>query len=307
MKRKIKVLITGAKGFVGSNLTVFLKSKNCKVFSFGKDNFNLLNLSQIQKKIKNIKPDYVVHCASKSGGVKYNLDYPATIFHENFAMLTNLFLALKKTKVKKLILLCNSCIYSSSIKGRFREEQLFYGEPDRSSLSTSFSKLGFIIGAKANKFENKLNSTCLIIPNLYGPKDNFKDENAHFISSIIKKIYQAKLKRKKFVNLWGSGKEIRDTLFVEDLCKAIYKIIKINKNIDVINISNGSGYTIKKYSEIIKSILDKRIKLRWSQNFSGVKRKVLNNNKMLKIMRWKPKTNISLGLTKTINWYINNR
>ena len=216
-------------------------------------------------------------------------------------------MALKKTKVKKLILLCNSCIYSSSIKGRFREEQLFYGEPDRSSLSTSFSKLGFIIGAKANKFENKLNSTCLIIPNLYGPKDNFKDENAHFISSIIKKIYKAKLKRKRFVNLWGSGKEIRDTLFVEDLCEAIYKIIKVNKNIDVINISNGTGYTIEKYSEIIKSILDKRIKLRWSRNLSGVKRKVLNNNKMLKIMRWKPKTNISLGLTKTINWYINNR
>ena len=57
----------------------------------------------------------------------------------------------------------------------------------------------------------------------------------------------------------------------------------------------------------LKSILDKRIKLRWSRNLSGVKRKVLNNNKMLKIMRWKPKTNISLGLTKTINWYINNR
>ena len=138
-------------------------------------------------------------------------------------------------------------------------------------------------------------------------KDNFKDENAHFISSIIKKIYKAKLKRKRFVNLWGSGKEIRDTLFVEDLCEAIYKIIKVNKNIDVINISNGTGYTIEKYSEIIKSILDKRIKLRWSRNLSGVKRKVLNNNKMLKIMRWKPKTNISLGLTKTINWYINNR
>ncbi len=307
MKRKTKVLITGAKGFVGSNLTVFLKSKNFKVFSLGKNNFNLLKLGQIQKKIKNIKPDYVVHCASKSGGVKYNLDYPATIFHENFAMLTNLFLALKKIKVKKLILLCNSCIYSSSIKGRFREEQLFYGEPDRSSLSTSFSKLGFIIGAKANKFENKLDSTCLIIPNLYGPKDNFEDENAHFISSIIKKIYKAKLKRKRFVNLWGSGKEIRDTLFIDDLCEAIFKVINLKKNIEVINISSGFGYSIKSYAEIIKNILNKNIRIKWSRNLSGVKRKVLDNSKMRKLMKWKPKTNINAGLEKTINWYLENK
>ncbi len=222
-------------------------------------------------------------------------------------MLSNLFKSAENLKINRIILLCNSCVYSPQIKRKYKESDLFKGEPDASSLATGFSKLGFIVGARVNSLENNYKTTNIILPNLYGPHDNFKNENSHFIASIIKKIFNAKKAGKKILTLWGSGNEVRDTLYVTDVAKAIEKILFTKKKVEVLNVSNSREMKIKQYVNYVQKIFRSKIKIKWSEKYSGASKKVLDNKKLIKTINWLPEEGIESGLKKTIDWYLKNR
>lgn len=300
-----KILITGSQGFLGKNLLNFLKKKNLHVVGDGKK-FDLKNIKETKKLFYKSKPDIVIHCAGKTGGVSYTSKYPATILRENIKINSNIFEIASSFQIKKLILIGASCVYPDKKNIKLSEKLMFNGPFHPSVEAYGFWKLSQIITMNAYKKEFDLNSFCIIFPNIYGPGDDFKSKNSHVIGALINKFFDAKKKKKSFVNCLGTGDEIRDCIYIDDAVSAIHKIINKKFNFNYINISTGKGFKIKFLAKLIKKKINYKGEITWenlknkSANF-----KILDVKNMKKKLEWFPKYNLSKGLDKTIRWYKN--
>ena len=305
-KIKKKYLIIGSKGFLGSNLYLLLKKKNEIVYGDNKK-YDLKKINNVLRLFENIKPDVVINCAGKTGGVEFTNSFPSTILEENIRINSNIFEVSKIFKVKRLILIGASCMYPEKKNGKFKEENLFFGPMHKSVEAYGFWKLSQIVFMNAYKKQFKLNSFCLIFPNIYGPGDKFQNKSSHVIAALIRKFYMAKKNNYKFVNLLGTGQEIRDSIYIDDAVNVIYKILKRSFRFGYLNASSGESFSIKTLAEKIKKKISYKGLIKWEKNKTkSANYKILSTEKIKKKINWEPKFNLTKGLNKTIEWYIQN-
>jgi len=316
-KKKIKIFITGHKGMVGSSLINFLKKKSFgKILYASRSILNLENSVKVDSFIKKHKPDVIVNCAGKVGGILANSTYPTEFLNENILIQTNLIKSAYKNNIIHFINLGSSCIYPKFSKQPIKEKYLLSGSLEKTNEAYAIAK---IVGLKLCEYYNKQFKTTyltLMPCNLYGPNDNFDLQNSHFIPALIKKIVKAKKFNNKYVEIWGTGKPKREIMHVDDLSSAIFFIInkKISndkillsylKNNSMINIGSGNEYSIKQFASKIIQIVNAKSKLKFNKNFpDGTLRKILNI-KFINKMGWKSNITLNRGLKNTIKWYIN--
>ena len=302
--KKNKILILGSTGFFGSNFCRKLEEKKIEFSTLTKNQCDLLNYETSFKKIKKINPSIIFNFAGKVGGIDFNINKPAEIIFNNVKITLNLFQISSKLNIKRLVNIGSSCSYPDTKFSDLKEKKLFTGPLHPTVEAYGFWKLLSIVATKSYNKQTKLNSLNIIFPSLYGPFDKFDKVNSHVVSSLIVKFLEAKKKNKEFVKCWGNGKPVREFLFIEDACEALIEICKSYNNIEPINIGIGKGYSVKKIAKIIKKLSSYNGEILWDKNMSnGAMKKVLNNEKMMKIIKWRGKTEIELGIAKTISWY----
>ena len=296
----------------------FLKKKNFKnIITVSRNKLNLNDQIKVDKFIKEKKPNIIINCAGKVGGIWANSHYPVEFLDENILIQMNLIKSAYKNKIKHLINLGSSCIYPKNSKQPIKEEYLLSGQLEKTNEAYALAK---IVGLKACEYYNKQYGTSYltVMPcNLYGPNDNFDLKNSHFIPALIKKFVQSKKNKKQEVEIWGSGRPKREIMYVDDIASAIFFIIKkkiskdkflINylKKESVINVGSDTEYTIKKIAQIISKTINNKSKLRFNRKYpDGTPRKILNN-KVIKKLGWRPKISLTKGLNKTLEWYYKN-
>ena len=316
--KKLKVFITGHNGMVGSSLCGFLKRQNFKnIITISRNKLNLSDQVKVEKFIRKIKPDVIINCAGKVGGIWANSHYPVEFLEENISIQMNLIKAAYRHKVQHFINLGSSCIYPKKSKQPIKEEYLLSGQLENTNEAYAIAK---IVGLKACEYYNKQYGTSYltIMPcNLYGPNDNFDLKNSHFIPALIKKFIQSNKNKKQEVEIWGSGNPKREVMYVEDIASAIFFIMKkkilkdkilINylKKESVINVGSDIEYTIKKIAKIISKTTNNKSKLKFNRKYpDGTPRKILDN-RMIKKLGWRPKVSLLEGLNKTLDWYYKN-
>jgi len=316
-KKKIKIFITGHKGMVGSSLFNYLKIKNFgKLLCASRSALNLENSVKVDNFIKKYKPDVIVNCAGKVGGILANSIYPTEFLNENILIQTNLIKSAYKNNISHFINLGSSCIYPKYSKQPIKEKYLLSGSLEKTNEAYAIAK---IVGLKLCEYYNKQFNTSFLtlMPcNLYGPNDNFNLQNSHFIPALISKIVKAKELKNKFVEIWGTGKPKREIMHVDDLSSAIFFIInkKISndkrlmnylKKTSLINIGSGNEYSIKQFASKIIQIVNGKLKLKFNKNFpDGTLRKVLDT-KFINKLGWKSNIKLDKGLKNTIDWYVN--
>ena len=204
--RKCKIFVAGHNGMVGNALLRYFESKGIKdVIFVSKKKLNLLNAIKVENFIKLKKPDIIINCAGRVGGILANSTYPVEFLNENILIQLNLINSAYKNKVKHFINLGSSCIYPKNSKQPIKENYLLSSELEKTNEAYALAK---IIGLKACSFLNQQHKTSYItlMPcNLYGPNDNFNIKNSHFIPALIKKFIESKNNKKKNVEIWGSG------------------------------------------------------------------------------------------------------
>ena len=218
----------------------------------------------------------------------------------------NTFFLAKKFKVKKILYLASSCIYPKNAKNPLNTNSIMTDELESTNQSYAISKLTGIEFCKSLREEFNINSIAVIPSTIYGPGDNFEDDNAHVISSLIRKFYNAKINNQKIITLWGTGKPIRDFIYLDDLVDSlIYIMLKYNDT-KPINVSSGEPINIKKLANHIKKIVNFDVKILFDNNYpDGTPIKILNT-KNLKKIGWKPKITTLKGLKATYKWYLKN-
>ena len=221
MKRNDKIYVAGHKGMVGSAIVRALEKK-------GHNNLVLKSHAEldltVQQDVQNFfneeKPDVVFLAAAKVGGIGANIANPVSFLMDNIIIQHNVINSAFDADVEKLIFLGSSCIYPTKAKQPLKEEYLLTGPLEPTNEGYALSK---IVGLKACEYYNKeygTNYIGVMPPNLYGINDNFDLKTAHVVASLIKKMHLAKVNNEPQVEIWGSGNQYRELMFVDDMADA---------------------------------------------------------------------------------------
>ena len=306
------VFVAGHNGMVGSAVVKsLLKSGYSKIILKSRSELDLTNQSETENFFKNSKPDIVILCAAKVGGILANNNYKADFIYENIMIGANIVGACKNHNVKKLINLGSSCIYPKHANIPIKEEELLNGQLESTNEPYAVAKIATLKMCESYYYQYGSNFYSLMPCNLYGPNDNFDLDSSHVLPALIHKVHLAKKNSSKSVTAWGTGNPLREFLYSEDLADAIVFCLE---NIDAIDIySQGISHLNCGSNEEISILnllnkIKKIIKYKGDIIFDkskpdGVFRKKMNNDKIFNLGFF-PKTSIDEGLKKTYDLFL---
>ena len=304
VNKNSKIFIAGHNGMLGSSILRILREKKYKkIITINRSKLDLRDQNSVKNFFKIKKPDVVIIAAAKVGGIKANMNFPANFINDNLQIQSNLILNSFNFRVKKLIFFGSSCIYPNNIKEKIKEDQIMAGPLEQSNESYSIAKIAGIKMIQSLNKQYKTNYISLMPCNLFGPNDNYDLNNSHFLPALIKKIYLASKKKKnKIVKLWGTGKPLREVLYVDEVASACEYFLRKKKSSDLINIGSQIEMTIRDYAFKIRNKIDHTVLIKFDKNkkMDGVKRKKLDIS-LAKKNGWMAKMNFSKALDKTIN------
>ncbi len=291
---------------VGSAIVRYLKKKNYKnLITINRKKLDLEDQLKVKKFIKKQKIEIVIHCAAKVGGIRSNSTYKADFISKNLSMQNNIIIGSYEAKIKRLIFLGSSCIYPRECPQPIKEEYFLSGKLEDTNRPYAIAKIAGVEMCKSFNEQYGTKYQSVMPSNLYGPNDNYDLNNSHFIPALIRKIYQAKVKKKKQIKLWGTGKPKREVTYVDDVADGVILLIKSKNKEFLINIGSGFEKTISEYAKIIANHLDYRGKVIFDQNryLDGTPRKIVSSKKIKKL-GWKAKTDFDKGLKIAINDFL---
>jgi len=296
----MKIFLAGHKGLVGSAIYRKLKQKNYKnIIIADKKKLNLLNQIEVFNFLKKNKPQVVIIAAARVGGIYANSTYGGNFIYENLQIQNNLIHSSYMNNIKNLIFLGSSCIYPKFSKQPIKEDYLLTGKLEETNEPYAVAKIAGIKMCEAYNKQYKTNYKCLMPANTYGPNDSYDLMNSHFFPALIHKAHLSKIKKKKFLEVWGSGQPYRELIYVDDVADAC--VFFMNKKIKdtLINIGTGKDMRIKEFAKFVLKKLNLNIKIKFNVSKpDGVKRKVLDVSKAKKY-GWVAKTTLSDGFNAT--------
>jgi len=314
IKKSAKIYIAGHNGMVGSAIWRSLES-NGYTNLIGKTSMelDLRNQAQVEAIFEKEKPEFVFLAAAKVGGILANDTYRAEFIYDNLQIQNNVIHQSYVHGVKKLLFLGSSCIYPKNCPQPMKEEYLLNGELEQTNEPYAIAKIAGIKMCENYNRQYGTNFMSVMPTNLYGPNDNYDLESSHVIPAIIRKIHEAKKSNSPFVEVWGSGKPIREFLHVDDLANACIFILEnidakgiYSQDISQINIGSGKEISIKEVVSLISKVVGYKggIKYDFSKP-DGTMRKLLDSSRVHSF-GWKSSTDLIDGLSMTYDWFLKN-
>lgn len=305
MNKVEKIYIAGHTGLLGAVILNTLRNAGYNnIITMPHKELDLTKQLDVEDFFKRTRPQYVILCAAKVGGIQANISYPAEFIYENTAIQTNIIHSAYIYGVKKLLYFASACTYPRNCPQPMKEEYLLSGYLESTNEPYAVAKISGLKMCQAYNKQYGTNFICAIPTNIYGPGDNFNEDDSHVISALIKKFYEAKLNRNPTVVIWGSGNPIRDFIYVDDLADASLFLMDNYNSSGCINISSGKGISIREIGYMIKEIVGYNGEIVFdSDKPDGMAKKVLDASK-LKELGWELKTSIREGLKKTYEWYM---
>lgn len=289
-------IITGASGMVGTACRSVLPDAFC------------LSRKQFHDLSYEIRDKSVIHLAARVGGIKSNMDYMADFYRENSIINEKILDYAHRGKAKKVVSLLSTCVYPDApfIDYPLTEQQLHLGPPHDSNFAYAYAKRMVDVMSRAYRQQYGCNFITAIPNNLYGENDNFDLENSHVIPALIRKVWEAKVNYKNYIECWGDGAPLREFTYAEDIAKILAFLLENYNEPEPINIGNTEEYSIKELVDIICKQLDYNGEIIWQiDKPSGQHRKPSCNKKLIDL-GWKKEyyTSLEEGLKKTCDWFI---
>jgi GDP-L-fucose synthase len=308
MSKDAKIYIAGHTGLVGSAIVRQLQSQGyTNIITKTHEQLDLTREDKVEIFFAIERPKYVFVCAAKVGGIYANNTYPVDFIMTNVQISTNLIKYAHKFNVQKLLYLGSSCIYPKNCQQPIKEEYLLSGALESTNEPYAIAK---IMGIKMCQAYNKQYSTNYITAmpcSLFGQEDNFNPNNSHLIPGIIQRMHNAKINNIDTVEIWGSGKPLREFMYVDDMANAcVFLMNNYNEN-EIINVGIGKDLTIRDIAHMIKDVVGYNGNLYFDESKpDGTFRKVLDTSK-LNDLGWKSQIKFKDGLKMIYDWYLQNK
>ncbi|MGV8983505.1 GDP-L-fucose synthase family protein [Clostridium sp.] len=305
MEKNSKIYVAGHRGLVGSAIVRNLKEKGyTNIIGKTHSELDLMNQQAVRSFFEAEKPEYVFQAAAKVGGIGANSTYPADFIYENMEMQNNIIKAAHDFRVTKLLFLGSSCIYPKNCVQPIKEEYLLSGYLEPTNEGYAIAKIAGLKMCQFFKREYGDNFISCMPTNLYGPNDNYDLNNSHVMPALIRKFHEAKVNNEPVVEVWGSGKPLREFLYVDDMADACVFLMENYDGEEHVNVGTGKELTIGELAEIIKGVVGFCGELRFnSEKPDGTMRKLLDVSK-LESTGWKYKVELLDGIKDAYNWFI---
>ena len=307
MQNNTKIYIAGHRGMVGSAIKRELESAGYNnIIGRTSRELDLRDQNAVNNLIKTEKPDVIIDAAARVGGILANSEFPYQFLMENMQIQNNLIHAAIQNDTEKFIFLGSSCIYPKFAPQPIKEDYLLTDSLEPTNEWYAIAKISGVKLCEAVRKQYGKDFVSLMPTNLYGPFDNFDLRTSHVLPAMIRKFHEAKQSGHADVVLWGSGKPMREFLYVEDLAKAVIFAVENKLPDNLYNVGTGTDLTIKELAETIQEIVGHQGKIVWDDTKpDGTPRKLLDVSKMNKL-GWKAETELHQGIEKTYKWFLEN-
>jgi len=313
---KRKVYVAGHLGMVGSAICrQLLQNDSIKLITATRNQLDLTCQISVFDFFKNTEIDEVFLAAAKVVGIFANNTYPAEYIYNNIIIQTNVINAAHKANIQKILFLGSSCIYPKNAKQPMSEDTLLSGTLEPTNEPYAIAKIAGIKICESFNRQYGRDYRSVMPSNLYGPGDSFHPENSHVVPALIRRFHEAKVKNKRDVIVWGSGKPMREFLHVNDMASGSIHVMNLENKIykkntkpmlSHINIGTGLENSIEDLTKIIKKVVGYEGNILWDiSKPDGSKRKLMDIS-LITSLGWKPKTKLEDGIKDSYQWYLNN-
>jgi len=307
-----KIYIAGHTGMVGSAITRELEKRGYKnLLLKNYPGLDLKRQDEVEKFFNTEKPEVVIVAAAKVGGILANNTYRADFIYDNLMIEANIIHNSYTAGVEKLIFLGSSCIYPKLAPQPLKEEYLLSDYLEFTNEPYAIAKIAGIKLCENYYRQYGSNFYSVMPTNMYGPNDNFDLNTSHVLPAFIRKFHEAKEKVEKEVVIWGTGKPLREFLYVDDLADAIIFLMEnvnaedlYEKGITHLNIGTGKDISIDNLANLISEIVGYKGSINHDTSKpDGTPRKLLDVSR-INSLGWRYKTELQEGIDKTYNWFL---
>lgn len=306
MEKSSKILILGGHGLLGSSLRkVFEEAGFSQILTPNRQELDLLNQEQTLSYFQDSKPDYILMCAAKVGGIRANNEYRADFILENLAIEVNTMRAALECGIQNFVFIGSSCIYPKNCPQPIKEEYLLTGELEITNEPFAVAKIAGVKMAESIQKQYGKNYFTVMPTSMYGENDNFDLDDSHVIPGLIARLDRAIKNGDSEFSIWGTGKALREFIYVEDMAKAILFLLQSDLKIpSLINIGVSEDITIADLASMIAQKMGYTGKLVYdTARPDGTIRKLLDSSKISEL-GWKPEVSLSEGIDRVIKSYL---
>jgi GDP-L-fucose synthase len=305
MHKDAKIFVAGHRGMAGEAIVRRLQQGGYDhIVLRTPQQLDLLDQRAVHQFMDEERPEYVFMAAAHGGGIYANNNYRADFMYENTMLAANVIHAAYKAGVPRLMFLGSSCVYPRECPRPIKEEYLLTGTLETTHEPYALAK---ITGIKLCESFNRQYGTryLSVMPaSLYGPNDNFDLRTGHVLPSLVRKMHEARLRREKYVTVWGTGQVRREFLHVDDLADACVFLMELEASSGLFNVGTGLDITVRGLADMIQGIVGFRGDLRFDASQpDGMPRKLLDVTKLQRF-GWKPRHGLREGIESTYQWYL---
>ncbi|NOQ81340.1 MAG: NAD-dependent epimerase/dehydratase family protein [Methylophaga sp.] len=311
---KTNIFVAGHQGMVGSAIVRQLRNDPANhLITAARNELDLSNQKAVNEFFIQNDIDQVYLAAAKVGGIHANNEYPAEFIYENLMIEANIIHAAHQNNVQKLLFLGSSCIYPKLAEQPMKEKALLTGALESTNEPYAIAKIAGIKLCESYNRQYGRDYRSVMPSNLYGSGDNFHPENSHVIPALIRRFHEAKKNNDSKVTVWGTGKPMREFLYVDDMAEGSVFIMNLGNKVyseetqpmlSHINIGSGTDCTIRELVEIICTVIGYQGEVEFDiTKPDGTVRKLMDVSRLGKL-GWKAKVNLKDGLKKTYSWFL---
>jgi GDP-L-fucose synthase len=302
-----KIFVAGHRGLVGTAVLGALKDDSrYGLLTRSHADLDLEDNRATREFFLQNRPDMVVMCAAKVGGILANANFPVDFLHQNLRIQLSVFDAAHAAGIERMIFLGSSCIYPRDCPQPINEDYLLTGPLEATNRPYALAKISGVESCWAFNRQYGTRYLALMPTNMYGPGDNYHPEHSHVLPALIRRFHEAKVNRAPSVSVWGSGKPRREFMYSEDLGDAIRFLLELPDErfaeltrpdvTPLINVGVGADVTIREVAEHVKATVGYQGELKLDASKpDGTPRKLLDVGR-LSALGWRAKTPLEAGL-----------
>ena len=294
-----RVFVAGHGGMVGSAIVRRLAQERCVVLTVPHRELDLTRPEATEGWLKSARPDVVIVAAARVGGIYANSTYPVDFLCNNLAIGLNVIRASHEANVEKLLFLGSSCIYPKLAKQPISEDELLTGPLEPTNEWYAIAKIAGLKMCQAYRHQYGADFISAMPTNLYGPGDNYHPQDSHVPAALLRRFHEAKLSNAPSVAVWGTGRPLREFLYVDDLADACVYLLKHYSDDRPINVGAGKDISIADFAMMIAKTVGYTGKITFDASKpDGTPRKLLDVSR-LSSLGWCARTPLMEGLALT--------
>jgi nucleoside-diphosphate-sugar epimerase len=321
VSRPRKIFVAGHRGMAGSAILRNLAARRAageplEPVTRDRAELDLADQAAVRDFMDAERPDAVILAAARVGGILANSRYPADFIYENLAIACNVIHQAYVAKVPKLLFLGSSCIYPREAAQPIGEEALLSGALELTNEPYAVAKIAGIKLCESYNRQHGTDFRSVMPPNLYGPGDNFHEEDSHVVPAMIRRFHEAVETGAGAVTIWGTGAPRREFLHVDDVAEACLFVLDLPREVHAagtapqrghLNVGSGEEVSILDLARMVADVAGYRGRIETDPSKpDGTMRKVLDSSRVAE-MGWRPRIALRDGIASAYRWYIENR